>query len=289
MQDQKVTELKINHLQANPFQPRDHIKQEDLLELSDSISKFGILEPLVVTETPAGFQIIAGERRWRAAQQAGLTTVPVIIKKVTPREMLEMAIIENLQRVDLGAIERAQAFQQLMRSFEYSAQEVADRLSKSISYVRNTLRLLKLPDAIKDGLLGGLIDEGHARAISGIDDPHKMVQVYKQILKTNASVRQAEQLARIAKEEIGQKYQKGIQAKKSTAQTLREVAQWEKDLSYFLKIKSKIKLHQSERQTKIVITLKGDRRKTENKIAKIIAYTTGKTVDDAEDEDEQQN
>lgn len=276
MTDQRVTELAVNQLQANPFQPRDLIKPEDLEELASSIKQHGVLEPLVVTQTPAGYQIIAGERRWRASQKAGLTEVPVIVKKVTPKQMLEMAIIENVQRVDLGAIERAQAFQQLKRNFNYDDHEVAERVSKSVSYVRNSLKLLKLPDAIKDGLLGGLIDEGHARAISGIKDPHKMVEVYKKILKTNASVRQAEQLSRIAKEEIGQqKNTHYTKATKTVTQMLKEVAAWEKNLKKFLVTPPKIKMQRSNTQTKITITLKGDPDKTEKDIAKIIAATTG--------------
>jgi len=276
MTDHKITELDITHLQANPFQPRDLIKTEDLDELTDSIKQFGVLEPLVVTDTPAGYQIIAGERRWRASQQAGLKTVPVIIKKVTPKQMLEMAIIENVQRVDLGSIERAQAFMQLKRNFGYDDNEVARRVSKSIPYVKNSLKLLTLPDAIKDGLLGGLIDEGHARAIGGIADKHKMVQVYKKILKTNASVRQAEQMARIAKEEIGQRNTHAAKSKKTVTEMLAEVKAWEKDLKQLLKSRSVVKLQRSNTQTKITITLKGNLKKTEQDLAKIIEITTGK-------------
>lgn len=277
MTDHKVTELDITHLQANPFQPRDLIQPDDLDELTSSIKQHGVLEPLVVTETPAGYQIIAGERRWRASQQAGLTTVPVIVKKVTPKQMLEMAIIENVQRVDLGSIERAQAFQQLKRNFGYSDEEVAKRVSKSVPYVKNSLKLLTLPDAIKDGLISGLIDEGHARAISGIDDTKKMVQVYKKILKTHASVRQAEQMSRIAKEEIGQT--RGVRttaSTKSVTQMLAEVRAWEKDLKKLLKSKSVVKLQRSKTQTKITITLKGNLDKTEADLARIIEITTGK-------------
>lgn len=278
MSDQLIKELAIELLQPNPFQPRDLnlIKTEDLDELTASIKEHGVLEPLVVTQTPAGYQIIAGERRWRASQQAGLKTVPVITKKVTPKQMLEMAIVENVQRIDLGPIERAQAFQQLKRNFNYTDTQVAEKVSKSLAYVVNSLKLLKLPDAIKDGLLGGLIDEGHARAISGIKDPHKMVQVYKKILKTNASVRQAEQLARLAKEEIGQRSTNLHRSAKSVSQMLEEMKVWEKRLKRVLKSKSTVKLQRSLRQTKITITLKGDAQKTEKDLARIMELTTGK-------------
>jgi len=165
---------------------------------------------------------------------------------------------------------------QLKRNFGYDDNEVARRVSKSVPYVKNSLKLLTLPDAIKDGLLGGLIDEGHARAISGIADKHKMVQVYKKILKTSASVRQAEQMARIAKEEIGQRNTHAAKSKMTVTEMLAEVKAWEKDLKQLLKSRSVIKLQRSNTQTKITITLKGNLKKTEQDLAKIIEITTGK-------------
>ncbi len=272
MQDTSIHTLDITLLQPNPFQPRELIKSEDLAELIDSIKQFGVLEPLLIAQTPAGYQIIAGERRWRAAQQAGLTEVPVVVKKTTPKEMLEMAIIENIQRVDLGALERAQAFSQLIRTFNYTVNEVSKRVGKSQPYISNSLRLLKLPDAVKDGLLGGLINEGHARAIGGIDDPHTMIEVYKKILKTNASVRQAEQLARIAKEKLGQEqYTKKVE--KPSQEVIDEVVVWEAQLKRLLASKSMVKLQRSRSQTKITITLKGSPDKTQRDLEKIMAIT----------------
>ncbi len=272
MQDTSIRTLDVTLLQPNPFQPREQIKSEDLSDLVDSIKQFGVLEPLLIAQTPAGYQIIAGERRWRAAQQAGLTTVPVVVKKTTPKEMLEMAIIENIQRVDLGPLERAQAFSQLIRTFNYTVVEVSKRVGKSQPYISNSLRLLKLPDAVKDGLLGGLINEGHARAIGGIEDPHAMVEVYKKILKTNASVRQAEQLARMAKEKMGQEhYTKKVE--KPSHEVMAEVAVWEAQLKRLLASKSMIKLQRSRSQTKITITLKGSPDKTQEDLEKIMAIT----------------
>nr|MBP7768784.1 ParB/RepB/Spo0J family partition protein [Candidatus Woesebacteria bacterium] len=246
MSTQSIQNISISVLQPNPFQPRDTIKKEDIQELAHSIGKFGILEPLVVAETPAGYQIIAGERRWRAAQIVGLTEVPVIIKKTSPKEMLELAIIENVQRTDLGPMERAQAFQQLQRDFHLNIAEIGERISKSAAYVSNCLRLLTLPDAIKDGLSGGMISEGHARAIAGIENPTEMVNIYKQILKESASVRRAEELARIYKQQHSTSPM--VRLRPSTMKTNDPVIQaWETRLKELLKSKSEVKLTRSQR------------------------------------------
>lgn len=193
---QQVLQLDIDLIEANPLQPRGLIAPESLSELVSSIKEHGIIEPIVVAKTPAGYQIIAGERRWRASKLAGLTTVPVIVKETTAKGMLEMAIVENVQREDLNPIERAQAFQRLVEEFGLFVGEIAKRVGKSESYVSNTMRLLGLPDAIKDGLISGAISEGHARAIAGLGDVKLMVEAYKTILAENASVRRAEDLAR---------------------------------------------------------------------------------------------
>ncbi len=192
----QIVELDIDMLQPNPLQPRALITPDSLKDLVSSINQSGILEPLVVAKTPAGYQIVAGERRWRASKLAGLTKVPVIIKETTARGMLEMAIVENVQREDLNPIERAQAFERLIEEFGLPVSEIAKRIGKSDAYVSNTLRLLTLPDAIKDGLMSNAITEGHARAIAGLGDVKLMVDAYKTILSESASVRRAEDLAR---------------------------------------------------------------------------------------------
>ena len=143
-----VTKMSIDELQSNPLQPRGVITPESLVDLVDSIREHGVLEPLVVAKTPAGYQIIAGERRWRASKIVGLKEVPVIVKETTPRGMLEMAIVENVQRVDLNPIERARAFQRLIDEFSLSSSDISQRIGKSQAYVSNSLRLLSLPDAI---------------------------------------------------------------------------------------------------------------------------------------------
>lgn len=198
----QVSQIPTNQLEPNPLQPRGIISPESLSELVDSIREHGILEPLIIAETPAGFQIIAGERRWRAARLLKLTHVPAIIKKTSPQQMLEMAIVENVQRKDLNPIERAKAFLRLKEEFGLDNHQIAKKVSKSVPYVINVLKLLNLPDAIKDGLLSGLITEGHARALGSILDTRLMIEAYKIVLKENASVRRAEDIARRMRQKI---------------------------------------------------------------------------------------
>lgn len=197
-----IIQLATNQLEPNPLQPRGIISPESIIELAQSIKEHGILEPLVVAKTPAGYQIIAGERRWRAARSLKLEYVPAIVKVTNPQQMLEMAIVENVQRKDLNPIERAKAFSRLKEEFHLDNKQIAIKVSKSLPYVINVLKLLELPDALKDGLLANLITEGHARALSGISDTRLMIEAYKIVLKEKASVRRAEEIARRMKKKI---------------------------------------------------------------------------------------
>jgi ParB family chromosome partitioning protein len=198
----QVSQIPTNQLEPNPLQPRGVINPESISELVESIREHGILEPLIVAKTPAGYQIIAGERRWRAARTLKLEYVPAIIKETTPQQMLEMAIVENVQRKDLNPIERAKAFLRLKDEFSFDNNQIAKKVSKSVPYVINCIKLITLPDAIKDGILSGLISEGHARALSGIGDTRLMIEAYKIILKEKASVRRAEDIARRMRKKI---------------------------------------------------------------------------------------
>lgn len=208
----KIFELEIDLLQANPLQPRGLITPESLAELAESIRAHGILEPIVVAKTPAGYQIIAGERRWRASKMTGLEKVPVIIRETTPQGMLEMAIVENVQRVDLNPLERAQAYKRLMDEFNLTNSEISERVSKSPSYISNTIRLLTLPDALKDALMSGQTTEGHARALSGLEDPHLIIEAFKEVLRLNLSVRGTEELVRKMRSRHGIGPKKGAQS-----------------------------------------------------------------------------
>ena len=203
--DERIFELEVDQLQSKPLQPRGVISPESLADLVESIREQGILEPLVVAKTPAGFQIIAGERRWRAARILGLSKIPVVIKETTPQGMLEMSIVENVQREDLNPVERALAYKKLIDEFGLGTSEVAKRVGKSAPTVSNTIRLLTLPDAIKDALVAGVISEGHVRPLITLGDPKLMLEVFKKILRENANVRQTEDIARRIKGEIQQR------------------------------------------------------------------------------------
>lgn len=260
--EQKQFEIEIDMLQPNPLQARGLIHPESLTELISSIKEHGILEPIVAARTPAGFQIIAGERRWRAAKAAGLTKVPVIVKETTTRGMLELAVVENVQREDLNPIERAQAFQRLVEEFSLAVSEIAQRIGKSESYVSNAIRLLALPDAIKDGLMSGAISEGHARAIAGLGDMKLMVDAYKIILAENASVRAAEELARKLKSRANKPVMQRVQRIHSD-----ELSEMEKTLSKALV--GKVKISQSMVQARMMIILDGHLEETTEKLRKI--------------------
>jgi ParB family chromosome partitioning protein len=192
----ETIEIDIDLLQPNPLQPRGQILPDSLVELAESIREHNVLEPLVVAKTPAGYQIVAGERRWRAAKLAGLSKIPCAVRETTPQGMLEMALVENVQRVDLNPIERAQAYARLIEEFSLTATEIGRRVGKSGPYISNSLRLLDLPDALKDGLLSNSITEGHAKALLGLEDINLMINAYKTILGEGLGVRSTEELVR---------------------------------------------------------------------------------------------
>ena len=271
--DTQIQDLPIDQLQPNPLQPRGVITPESLVDLIDSVKEHGILEPLVVAKTPAGYQIIAGERRWRAAKYAGLPTIPVIIKETSPQGMLELALVENVQRVDLNALDRAKGFERLVSEFGLSSSDIAQRVGKSTAYVANTLRLLKLPDALKDGLLSGLITEGHARALSAIEDENTMIAAYKILLRESGSVRRAEDLARRMKVKINEPPRAGSFTDTPiiiSEETDKIVADIQKSLSDPLgKKKTLVRMLRSRRETKLYIVLKGKVYETEERVKAI--------------------
>lgn len=196
--------IEIDKIHPNPDQPRREFDEKELQDLAGSIREHGILQPLVVSKiesaTPSGmlvsYQLIAGERRLRASKLAGLLHVPVVIKKATPRENLEWAIIENVQRSDLNAIERAVAYQRLIDEYGLSQVDVAGRVGKSRESIANVLRLLNLPQEIKDAISAGKINEGHARAILMAKDPKSQMDLFYKILNMGLNVREVESLAK---------------------------------------------------------------------------------------------
>lgn len=265
----QITELGIDQLQPNPLQPRGKMEAEELQDLVVSIQQHGVLEPIVVAHTPAGYQIIAGERRWRASKIAGLVKVPVLIKETNPKGMLEMAIIENVQRVNLNPLDRAKAFRRLMDEFNLEPSVVAERIGKSTSYVSNTIRLLTLPDAIKDGLLSREITEGHARALASIEDTRHMIDVYKQVLKETASVRRTEELSRRKKADTG------VPSLRTNERTqpvyAPELRALEEKLTSALGENSKVNITRSRTQTRIMLVLKGAPEETDKLMRRIIS------------------
>ncbi|MGD8744066.1 MAG: ParB/RepB/Spo0J family partition protein [Candidatus Woesebacteria bacterium] len=273
---EEIIQIEVGQLQPNPLQPRGAITPESLVDMVDSIKEHGVLEPLVVAKTPAGFQIIAGERRWRAAKLAGLSHVPSIIRETSPKGMLEMALVENVQRVDLNALDRAKGFERLMNEFGLKTSEIAVRIGKSVAYVSNSMRMLTLPDALKDGLLSGLITEGHARALAAIDDQNLMVDAYKIILKESGSVRRAEELARRMKAKSKQPVKKSGVRRDTMKIVSEEIDKMEEDMHKALVEKgdkngkkTQVKLTRSQRETKIIFKFKGSVEGTEDRLQKL--------------------
>jgi ParB family chromosome partitioning protein len=186
----------IEEIIPNPSQPRKHFDESKLQELAESIREKGILEPLLVRRTDQGYELIVGERRWRAAQKAGLKEVPVVVKEVEGREALEISLIENLQREDLNPIEEAEAFKHLIEEFNISQEDLSKRIGKDRTTIANTLRLLKLPLEVRNQLLQNLITPGHARAILSLENKEKQKELCTLIMKKGLSVREAEGLAK---------------------------------------------------------------------------------------------
>lgn len=200
-----VLEVQVDRLEPNPYQPRQAMNEEALEELTLSIEAHGVVQPVIVRRTAEEdvFQIIAGERRWRAAQRAGLQTVPCIIHDADEEKMLEIALVENLQRHDLGPIETAMALRHLIGQFGLTQDQVAEQLGCSRSSVANSLRLLDLPMEMKEALAGGRISQGHARALLSLaDEPERMHELFKRIEEESFTVREAEAAARQAPGEL---------------------------------------------------------------------------------------
>ncbi|GBC99229.1 putative chromosome-partitioning protein ParB [bacterium HR17] len=191
-----VTMVPVHLIQPNPFQPRQEFRDDELEVLAASIKAHGVLQPVVVRLKDGRYELIAGERRWRAAQRAGLTEIPTVVRQCSDEEMLALALIENLQREDLNPLEEAHAYRALIEQFGFTQEEVARRVGKSRAAVANTLRLLHLPEPIKNALREGVITEGHARALLGAPDEGVMVEAFQTVVRHHLSVRQTEALVR---------------------------------------------------------------------------------------------
>lgn len=186
----------IEEVQPNPFQPRKAFSDEQLQELVDSIREKGILQPLLVRRKSDGYELIAGERRWRAAQRAGLREIPILVRDVSDSEMLELSLIENIQRENLNPIEEAEAYKRLMEQFHLTQEEISKKVGKDRTTIANMVRLLRLPPEIKLSLAEGKITMGHARAFLSLDGVDKQKLLWKRLLSGGLSVRQTESLVR---------------------------------------------------------------------------------------------
>ncbi|MGB7603990.1 MAG: ParB/RepB/Spo0J family partition protein [Lutisporaceae bacterium] len=189
-----VTELKITELEANQNQPRRNFDDQALQELADSIKQHGVVQPIIVRKLDENYQIVAGERRWRAARLAGLKSVPVVVKDYSNIEVMEIALIENLQRQDLNAIEEAIAYKSLIEEHDMTQEEISEKIGKSRSAIANTLRLLNLPGEIKDFVVQGKISAGHARAILSVQDKRKQIEIALKVIEQQLNVRDIEKL-----------------------------------------------------------------------------------------------
>ena len=189
-----IVMVNLSELRSNPYQPRRVFDEDKLKELAESIKEFGVLEPIIITKSIKGYEIVAGERRVKASRYAGLETIPAIIKEFSDEEMMQIALLENIQREDLSAIEEAQAYDNLVKSLGISQEELASRIGKSRSHVTNMIGLLKLPEEVKKDILDDLISMGHARVLSKLEDTDEIIALDKKIKDNNMSVRALEEL-----------------------------------------------------------------------------------------------
>lgn len=189
--------LRINEVEPNREQPRRNFDEDSLLELSESIRQYGIIQPIIVKKRDDYYEIVAGERRWRAAKMAGIKEVPVVIKDFSDREIMEVALIENIQREDLNPIEEALAYQRLIKEYDLKQDEVAERVSKSRVTITNSMRLLKLDERVQKMVIDGMLSSGHARALLSVEDGEKQFTLAMKIFDEKLSVRETEKLVKV--------------------------------------------------------------------------------------------
>lgn len=244
-EEEHVQEVSVKELRPNPYQPRKVFDQKAIDELKESIQEHGILQPILARKSIKGYEIILGERRFRAASEAGLKTVPVIIKDYSEEKMMEVALIENLQREDLNPVEEAQAYQKLIDHLKLTQEELASRVGKSRPHIANHIRLLQLPKPVLELLSNGLITMGHGRALLGLKKKSKMQQVVQRITDDGLNVRQLEKLI----QDINMNVSRGT--KKKTVQT--NVFFKEKESSLRDRFGTSVSIKKSKRKGKIEI------------------------------------
>jgi ParB family chromosome partitioning protein len=208
------TDIPIREIHRNPYQPRLHVEQQDLERLAASIAEHGVIQPILVTPAVDGYQLVAGERRVRAAEMAGLERIPALIKTIGEQQQLGLALVENLMRSDLNAMDEARAFRQLADDFGLTQDEIARRMGRARPSITNTLRLLELAPPVQDAVRAGSITEGHARALGAVDDHQQQLTLLDTVIAKSLSVRQTEELARRAKRAAAA--QQGTPAERAT-------------------------------------------------------------------------
>ena len=190
-----IVELNVSELRSNPYQPRKTFEQEKLVELANSIKEFGVLEPIIVKKTIKGYEIVAGERRKKACELVGVEKIPAIIKDFSDEEMMQIALLENIQREDLSAIEEAEAYANLIKALNITQEQLANKIGKSRSYITNMLGLLNLPESVKNDILHGLISMGHAKVLSKLENEELILELAEKVKLEHLSVRALETLA----------------------------------------------------------------------------------------------
>ena len=234
--------VKVTDIEPNPNQPRTNFNEDALNELAESIKRIGVIEPIVVYKKDRGYEIIAGERRWRAARLAGIKEVPVIIRKYTKQQRVEIALIENIQRENLNPIEEALAYNRLIEEFKLKQDEVAERVSKSRTAITNSLRLLKLCDKVKEMVIEQMISAGHARALITIEDPDVQYETAMTIFDQGLSVRDTEQLVKDVNNILATQPKDKVETpKEDNTALLAILSQMENNLKTTLGTKVKIK------------------------------------------------
>lgn len=236
-----LTYLPLSAIQPNPHQPRRHFDEDGMMDLTESIRQNGVLSPIIVAPLGEGYTLVAGERRWRAAKLANLKEIPVLIQQLEKHEQEEIALIENIQREALSPLEEATAYQMLMQTYEYTAQDVAEKMGKSRAYVANLIRLLKLPEAIQTLVMQNQLSSGHARALLALTDEEAMLDMAKLVLENGLSVRALESLIKESKLDF--QFDQALEKPKKTVQK-------EKNY-YYNHIKNQLEEHF---QTKVTLT-----------------------------------
>ncbi|MES1040726.1 ParB/RepB/Spo0J family partition protein [Peribacillus simplex] len=244
--DEIVREIKVRELRPNPYQPRKNFRLEAIEELKQSIMEHGILQPIIARESIKGYEIVAGERRYRAAKEAGLKTVPVVVRKLSEQQMMELAILENLQREDLNPIEEAVAYQTLLEKLEFTQEQLANRLGKSRPHIANHVRLLSLPEGIRRYISDGEISMGHGRALLGLKKKELLKPVADKILKEGMNVRQLEQYIHQLNDTVSRET-------KSKKQEKKDIFIMQRETSLRERLGTSVTIKQSKKKGKIEI------------------------------------